>query len=309
MMIDFTPVVNILLPCMEIFNPQHESAFYALCTSALIGLVSTLFVLLRKKSTSKQSVTESDWSSLFNDAEAEKPGTSAQSQATSTELRNVFNVKQTPPRLQESPQNESDKPFKSSYYYAHNNPNAIGGYKDGLKAEDYVMNEPRLLKKTTAPKQTSKMIAAAQAASSVKNGSIPINRYMWDDSGNSDGIAKIIIDNLPSSDLSSTFIRWEESGIVSKEDVKAKLIGVWKNGLIIQIRKNNNQLGLTRYHLYVPRLFGEVSEVKLILKKKKLIVKLYKKKDKENLRAWPQLPSKVSSLPENKSFEEDLFVD
>mmetsp|Transcript_18716 Transcript_18716/g.40523 ORF Transcript_18716/g.40523 Transcript_18716/m.40523 type:complete len:393 (-) Transcript_18716:585-1763(-) len=41
----------------------------------------------------------------------------------------------------------SDKPFGSSYYYAHNDPNRIGGYKDGLRMEDYVMNGPRLLAK------------------------------------------------------------------------------------------------------------------------------------------------------------------
>jgi len=40
-----------------------------------------------------------------------------------------------------------DRPFGSSYYYAHNNLKATGGYKDGLRTEDYVMNQPRLLSK------------------------------------------------------------------------------------------------------------------------------------------------------------------
>jgi hypothetical protein len=38
-----------------------------------------------------------------------------------------------------------EKPFASSYYYAHNNSKTTGGYKDGLRMEDYTMNGPRLL--------------------------------------------------------------------------------------------------------------------------------------------------------------------
>lgn len=309
MKIDLTLVAEILLPGMDIFSFQNDSAFYVLCTCALI-VISTVYVFFRKITTSKQSVTESDWSSLFDDTKAEQQGISTKFQAKSAELKNVFDVKQTAPRIQQtSLRNESDKPFKSSYYYAHNNPNTTGGYKDGLKAEDYVMNGPRLLKKTTTLKQTSNITTSTQVQASVKNGSIPIKRYMWDDDGNGDGIAKIIIDSLPSCHSRLTFMRWEESGVISKEDVKSKLVGEWQNGLVIQIRQKNHQVDFRRYHLHVPRLFGEVSEVKLVVKKKKLIVKLYKKKDKENMRAWPQLPSKVTSSPDNSNFEENLFDD
>ncbi|KAL7468645.1 hypothetical protein ACHAXS_008878 [Conticribra weissflogii] len=67
-------------------------------------------------------------------------------------LRNVFSVKQGPPikattSSKKSKQEPTERPFGSSYYYAHNNPNSKGGYKDGLRAEDYVMNGPRLLSK------------------------------------------------------------------------------------------------------------------------------------------------------------------
>ena len=48
-------------------------------------------------------------------------------------------------------QSAQDRPFESSYYYAHNNPNAKGGYKDGLRMEDYTMNGPRLLSRGGVP--------------------------------------------------------------------------------------------------------------------------------------------------------------
>lgn len=78
--------------------------------------------------------------------------TSRQQQDQPQQLRNVFSVKQGPPikaaiSSKNSKQDTTERPFGSSYYYAHNNPNSKGGYKDGLRAEDYVMNGPRLLSK------------------------------------------------------------------------------------------------------------------------------------------------------------------
>ena len=85
------------------------------------------------------------------------------------------------------------------------------------------------------------------------------------------------------------------------------------NSLIVQIRKKvleSNRLEYIRYHLYIPRLYGVVDDVKVIVKAKKLIIKLYKKKEESNLKAWPQLPSKFvkSSLSTREDcIKQDLF--
>ena len=54
------------------------------------------------------------------------------------------------------------------------------------------------------------------------------------------------------------------------------------------------------YHLLVPRTYGEVAEVRVAVKAKRLLVKLVKKRkhgmnmwDKSNLKPWPQLSEKV----------------
>jgi hypothetical protein len=43
-----------------------------------------------------------------------------------------------------------DKPFGLSYFYAHNNLNATGGYRDRLQMEDHSMNQPRPVRKAGA---------------------------------------------------------------------------------------------------------------------------------------------------------------
>jgi len=214
------------------------------------------------------------------------------------ELKNVFDVKQSPPLpgvdVGVTSKEEDKKPFKSSYYYAHNQHRKTGGYSDGLKAEDYEMNKPKLL--STGTNRNNKASAAtdmattstAQAATTAFIGdgnSVPINRYLWDDEGKLSGVAKIYIDTLPGK------ATWDKLHI-TKDDVVCKLVGTWKNGLIVQIRNNEE-----RYHLLVPRMYGEVEEAKAILKPNKLIIKLMKKRNnKDNLRAWPQLSSTVPAL-------------
>jgi len=223
-------------------------------------------------------------------------------------LKNVFDVKQNPPNVGKAQDAKGvEKPFKSSYYYAHNQHRKTGGYKDGLKAEDFVMNGPKLLTKGSSMETSShESTTSAQAATKLgtsKGNSTPINRYLWDDDGNENGIAKIYIDSLPGKGSASS-ISWAE-GNITKNDVMSKLVGVWKNGLIVQIQSSD-----TRYHLYVPRMYGEVEDVKIIVKPKKLIVKLTKKKQKENLKSWPQLPSKVAtgSTDGVDYVNEDLFL-
>ena len=171
-----------------------------------------------------------------------------------------------------------------------------GGYSDGLKAEDYVMNGPKLLSKggvridedaksninditnvtsenaqekatasTTVEKQRPKQPAKLTA-------STPITKYMWDDDG-STNIAKIHIDTLP---LTSTeTIKWENAGI-TKSQVDVRLIGNNKEGLYISII-SSQEGGEKRYHLHIPKMYGDATSVKGIVKKHKLLVKITKK--------------------------------
>lgn len=96
-----------------------------------------------------------------------------------------------------------------------------------------------------------------------------------------------------------------------KDDVIAKLVGDSKDAMIIQIRRNEVGQQETRYHLYVPKMYGEVEDVKTNVKAKKLIVKLTKKKGNGNLKSWPQLPSKKSVSASSNGVDyvnEDLFL-
>jgi len=241
-----------------------------------------------------------------------------------------------------STKEEEEKPFRSSYYYAHNSARSNGGYKDGLRAEDYVMNGPRLLSRngvtvgdaddidadgnndkddssnepSAVPSMTTNDNVSSSTAQPIalvparkaNEASIPINRYLWDDDGNSDGIAKIYIDSIPggTSALNSpSIIKWADAGL-TKSDVVAKLLGVEKNGLMVQIRRQDGEEDGIRYHLHVPKMYGEAQEVKLIVRPKKLIVKVYKKKKSK---VWPELISK-SAVVRGKSVDyvnEDMF--
>jgi hypothetical protein len=156
------------------------------------------------------------------------------------------------------------------------------------------MNKPKLLAKTkatvldttttTSITSTSTTQDAATTTLLDHDDSIPINKYLWDDEGKENGVAKIYIDTLPGK------ATWDPQ--ITKDDVVCKLVGTWKNGLVVQIHSRGE-----RYHLVVPRMYGEVEEVKTILKPNKLLVKLLKKKkNKENLTAWPQLSSTIPSI-------------
>ena len=191
--------------------------------------------------------------------------------------------------------NKEAKPFESSYYFAHNKHSTGGGYTDGLKASDYVMNGPRLLSKggvrieddkdtTTTTSDSSNAIdnngdecsegtKYKQSNQKLSSSSTLISKYMWDDDGSSN-IAKIHIDTLPVSALTKT-IPWESAGIV-KANVDCRLIGDDNEGLYISISQEVDQGG-KRYHLYVPKMYGEADSVKCIVKKHKLLVKLYKR--------------------------------
>ena len=207
-------------------------------------------------------------------------------------LRNVFSVKQQPINTGGSNStntNKEAKPFESSYYFAHNKHSTGGGYTDGLKASDYVMNGPRLLSKGGVRIEEDKETTDNSADNISNNGkecpvqpkdkqskqklysSTPLSKYLWDDDGNSN-IAKIHIDTLPTS---ASTISWESAGI-TKANVECRLIGDDNEGLYISILDQGGK----RYHLHVPKLYGEADSVKCIVKKHKLLVKITKKTKK-----------------------------
>jgi len=152
-------------------------------------------------------------------------------------------------------------------------------------------------------------------------------------------LARILIDTLPPAAWKDELVgvQWDKSG-VTLSDVKSKLIGDNNRGLLVQIRrrrrierKSDDSTGTgegdskdeeeeeQRYHLFVPRMYGEVEDVKTTVKAKRLVVKLTKKRtgtifnfyDNTNLRSWPQLPAKDSSSNSNQIstdyVNEDLF--
>jgi hypothetical protein len=262
---------------------------------------------------------------------------------TTPRLKNVWNAAPSVPATfasssandkvssSSSNKNTKEKPFGSSYYYAHNNPNAKGGYKDGLKMEDYTMNGPRLLTKGGKPvvpvplnetmSDTTECDASPSMASSENrtlppqeassrnddddnknsdktnksnSSSIPIRsitKYLWDDPGDSNGIATIRIDSLPSLSSSSSMMDWST---VSVTKVEAELMG---EGLWVRVHGTSPQPVL--YELKIPKLYGDAESVQAVVKPKRLLIKITKKRKQSstlfsfkhsnsNLDVWPQ---------------------
>lgn len=246
-----------------------------------------------------------------------------------------------------------DKPFGSSYYYAHNDPNRTGGYKDGLRMEDYVMNGPKLLakggkrveeegnvvvdgdnndddddEKNSAEDENSGEAPAASAVAAtntappvrptVPTNSVPISKYMWDDAAVASGcsdVGKLYIDTLPNKPSSAPDINWEMASI-TKADVTAQLLGDDNRSLLIWItRTAATGTEPKSYHLFIRKMYGEVSEVKVVCKAKRLLVKLIKKKsrlnlwDKTNLKPWPQLSEKATAGGGGGSSDDVGYID
>jgi len=238
-----------------------------------------------------------------------KPNINKSKGGNGNELRNVFSVKQKPiatgngsssnNKQSKSSSSSDEKPFESSYYFAHNKHSTGGGYKDGLRAEDYVMNGPRLLSKggirvDDEPKidntgeietnnnqqcisQSSEKIDTKERLPKPKSttASTPITKYMWDDDDGStnNNIAKIHIDTLPSFNTKTSFTKWADAGI-SKQNVEVRLIGENNEGLYASIVTNEGK----NYHLHIPKMYGEADSVKCIVKKHKLLIKITKRK-------------------------------
>ena len=151
---------------------------------------------------------------------------------------------------------------------------------------------------------------------SLPSNSVPIARYMWDDeavaSGCSD-VGKLMIDTLPNKPSSAPDIKWEGAGI-GKADVTATIVGDDSRGLLIAIDRSDMATGMQpkHYHLYIRRMYGDVAEVKVVVKAKRLLVKLIKKKnrlnlwDKKNLKSWPRL-SEGATSSSGDDIDESLF--
>lgn len=199
---------------------------------------------------------------------------------------------------------ESEKPFGSSYYYAHNSSKTTGGYKDGLRMEDFTMNGPRLLSrtgmttpneeimdasscsnKTQAAEPTTGTSLSRSASGDLGRRSLNITRYLWDDPGDTaEGIATIRIDDLPGK-TSTECVAWKDV-TVSIVNISATLIHD-NEGLQVKIETSDD----VDYLLRIPKLYGDVSEVEAVKKTKRLLIRLTKTKkgmfDKSNLKAWP----------------------
>ena len=229
-----------------------------------------------------------------------------------TKLKNVWNASRNKTSSVSTSDKKKngyvDKPFGSSYYYAHNSSSTTGGYKDGLRMEDYVMNGPRLLSRNgktvddprtkseeedddslipTAPqsKDTDNKATKSSDNISVKY----ISKYIWDDPGDSKGIATIRIDSLPAhSGNPVETIPWQDANVTS---VQADLKG---EGLLVKILSNNGDQQQA-CHLKINKLYGDAAQVKVVQKPKKLLVRIHKKQKAvlsqnkgSNLDAWPQ---------------------
>ena len=230
------------------------------------------------------------------------------------------------------------KGFGSKYYYAHNDSNATGGYKDGLKMEDYRMNGPRLLSRNGLSVQDETATATATIdddddddgdskekemtydcdnnnsndnnAGGKENDDVQdnnnnnnavvknvtnITKYLWDDPGDSKGIGTIRIDVLPSSTSSSSSPSYDDVKDVKIENVNASLMEGGR-GLLVNIDSTSSGGGSScRYQLKINKLYEYASDVKVIIKPKRLLIKIYKKKTKNynDLVAWPQPHKKI----------------
>lgn len=288
---------------------SDEIIYIALVVSAIVGLALYPYY--------KQSVDSTDDKSKDTKSTAVA---AASSTATNTRpIKDIWKVGQKcRNNMAKNSKGYKEKPFGSKYYYAHNDSNTTGGYKDGLKLEDYRMNGPRLLsrnglsidetaanyddgnddddgeeKKTINVKQKYNYFDDDNNASKdnkeghlvgIKN----ITKYLWDDPGDSRGIGTIRIDVLPSS--TSPFVGLQQQYIdvkdVKVEDFHATLIA-GGGGLLVTIIVTDHGC----YQLKINKLYGYASDVKVITKQKRLLIKIYKKK--KNLIAWLQPHKKV----------------
>ena len=134
--------------------------------------------------------------------------------------------------------------------------------------------------------------------------STPITKYLWDDGD----VAKIHIDSLPID--STKTVKWEEAGGISKEQVEVRLIGEHNEGLYVAVAHEGR-----RYHLHVPKMYGEAESVKSIVKKHKLLVRITKKRVPKRRRrnatdsgAWAAATNALGKLVGAGGDTEDEYI-
>ncbi|GMH57044.1 hypothetical protein TL16_g04287 [Triparma laevis f. inornata] len=187
------------------------------------------------------------------------------------------------------------------YYVAHQN--QTGGYKDGLKGDDYAMNGPKKIDDERAKKIVDNLkgkskgeledrpenVRARAEKPPVHSTTLPedpgtkILKYSWEDGEDN---VKMYLDVLPGYDS------WLESG-VQKEGIST----YWddRQSLLVLVMK-----GEEKWYLHIPLLFADIIDCKTIWKKKRLLIKLFKRKNE----VWPTLDKKPP--PKKPEYDDDL---
>jgi hypothetical protein len=303
---------------MDSSSPLPLMAVAAVSTLC-IGLVS--YVLMKPSSkAAKKKTDKSSSSTISATSSLNRPSTSSKNNKDDVwEERRRKGIAPAKTSTSKTSGNvmTGDKPFGSSYYYAHNNSNAKGGYSDGLRMEDFTMNGPRLLSKGGKPvvdcdendandnnnsgngnverRDTVASDSRADgenmadvANNNIKRRTLAISKYLWDDPGDKKGRATIRIDSLPDSRRSSeATIEWKDADVVG---ATAELIG--ETELLVIVKTKEEQ----EYRLHIKELYGKATSVQAIVKPKRLLVRLQKKKgfmQLSNVAAWPHPQQKV----------------
>lgn len=329
---------------IEEILPNDSRYIFHLGLLIFVLVISIVFLKTKKKSTTTATTTSETNAKKINKSNASSSATSLQSQQ---ELKSVFDFNKSNNITGNKKNTSEQSQFRSSsYYYAHNNPKSKGGYKDGLRMEDYQMETPRLLSKSggidsgsgyntkendrsenngddtqSMNKSSSNTTNTGSTNSKSSIRYIPIQKYLWDDSQDS---TKIIIDSLPSSlsDSKKEFISWHYLSIPKDCIQVKKLIDdeqSQNNGLLIKItkRKSNEKEVECIYYLHIKQLYGKIKDndsdvgIKVIWKTKRLIIKLFK----QSIESWPSLASKSSkggvggkaSTSSMEEIDEDVF--
>jgi hypothetical protein len=207
-------------------------------------------------------------------------------------------------RIKNDVSSSEEKPFQSSYYYAHNNPSAKGGYKDGLRMEDYTMNQPRLLSRNGSRVSSNEDVEQNETAqSSLDSSSLqPLNnqrvlpklpptkyisRYLWDDPGKPNGIASIRVEQLP--DRNGSMMAWkdwleQQNTCTMTTTINPRidtLLSPDSTSLRVIIHNQDNCL----YELKLDPLYDKVQTVCTKVSTKRLIIQLHKYANKQKV--WP----------------------
>jgi hypothetical protein len=330
------------LPSLPLQQQQQqrsiEIVYFTVGVSSIVGLA---FYLYNKNNNNKQNDDKNDKSTTTAVNHKNKSTKSTTTTTTTNQqIKDIWKAGNNNNSQQNSNSNNNnnrttntknrkgaykEKPFGSKYYYAHNDSNTTGGYKDGLKMEDYRMNGPRLLSRNGLSVQDETTTTTTTTTNdddddddndkeipnnnnnnadgndddvqdnntAVAKNITNITKYLWDDPGDSKGIGTIRIDVLPSSSSSSpSFVDVKD---VKIENVNASLMDGGR-GLLASIIAVTDTGGSCRYYqLKINKLYENASDVKVIIKPKRLLIKIYKKKTKNynDLVAWPQPHKKI----------------